>query len=165
MLQLDNNAGGPIAARGNWEVFTACSWCVACPFPTLVRTTDKWSCSDTLLVAVLNWQLNKCKRRIMTVEAGELSLLLCAWIELLSFPSHQNEPLSSTLVLLLMTPEDPEINSLTLFFSQKFFVAPTSGVGSGRRTLQVLQPSAVNKNLGRIIEVLNSCCHFGLCKV
>ncbi|CAM4632935.1 hypothetical protein PO909_004813 [Leuciscus waleckii] len=35
---------------------------------------------------------------------------------------------------------------------KKFFVAPTSGVGSGRRTLQVLQPSAVNKNLGRIIE-------------
>ncbi|XP_051727536.1 geminin [Ctenopharyngodon idella] len=35
---------------------------------------------------------------------------------------------------------------------KKFFVAPTSGAGSGRRTLQVLQPSAVNKNLGRIIE-------------
>lgn len=100
----------------------------------------------------------------MTVEAGEMSLLLYAWIELLSFPSHQNEPLSSDS-LFLMTPEDPEINSLTLFFSQKFFVAPTSGVGSGRRTLQVLQPSAVNKNLGRIIEVLNSCCHFGSCKV
>lgn len=52
-----------------------------------------------------------------------------------------------------MTPEDPEIKSLILF-SQKFLVAPTSGMGSGRRTLQVLQPSAVNKNLGRIIEVL-----------
>lgn len=51
-----------------------------------------------------------------------------------------------------MTPEDPEIKSLT-FFPQKFFVAPTSGAESGRRTLQVLQPSAVNKNLGRIIEV------------
>ncbi|XP_058608596.1 geminin [Onychostoma macrolepis] len=35
---------------------------------------------------------------------------------------------------------------------KKFLVAPTSGAGSGRRTLQVLQPSAVNKNLGRIIE-------------
>ncbi|XP_048057272.1 geminin [Megalobrama amblycephala] len=33
---------------------------------------------------------------------------------------------------------------------KKFLVAPTSG--SGRRMLQVLQPSAVNKNLGRIIE-------------
>ncbi|XP_042600778.1 geminin-like [Cyprinus carpio] len=33
---------------------------------------------------------------------------------------------------------------------KKFLVVPTSG--SGRRTLQVLQPSAVNKNLGRIIE-------------
>ncbi|XP_026144969.1 geminin-like isoform X2 [Carassius auratus] len=33
---------------------------------------------------------------------------------------------------------------------KKFFVVPTSGVGSGRRTLKVLQPSAVNKNLGRI---------------
>ncbi|XP_067282874.1 geminin [Pseudorasbora parva] len=35
---------------------------------------------------------------------------------------------------------------------KKFLVAPTSGMGSGRRMLQVLQPSAVNKNLGRIIE-------------
>ncbi|XP_073678523.1 geminin [Garra rufa] len=35
---------------------------------------------------------------------------------------------------------------------KKFFVAPTSGAESGRRTLQVLQPSTVNKNLGRIIE-------------
>ncbi|XP_056335929.1 geminin [Danio aesculapii] len=35
---------------------------------------------------------------------------------------------------------------------KKFLVAPTSGAGMGRRTLQVLQPSAVNKNLGRIIE-------------
>uniref|UniRef100_A0A671PH08 Geminin DNA replication inhibitor n=1 Tax=Sinocyclocheilus anshuiensis TaxID=1608454 RepID=A0A671PH08_9TELE len=33
---------------------------------------------------------------------------------------------------------------------KKFLVVPTSG--SGRRTLQVLQPSAVNKKLGRIIE-------------
>ncbi|XP_016126302.1 geminin isoform X2 [Sinocyclocheilus grahami] len=33
---------------------------------------------------------------------------------------------------------------------KKFLVVPTSG--SGRRTLQVLQPSAVNKSLGRIIE-------------
>ncbi|XP_051992745.1 geminin [Xyrauchen texanus] len=35
---------------------------------------------------------------------------------------------------------------------KKFFVAPTSGTGSGRRTLKVLQPSAVNKNLGRIVQ-------------
>lgn len=35
---------------------------------------------------------------------------------------------------------------------------PTSGTGSGRRTLQVLQPSAVNKNLGRIIEVCGGGC-------
>ncbi|XP_052388796.1 geminin [Carassius gibelio] len=35
---------------------------------------------------------------------------------------------------------------------KKFLLAPTSGAGSGRRTLQVLQPSAVNKNLGRIFE-------------
>lgn len=132
------------------EVSAACSWCVACPFPTLVRTADMWRCSDTLLVAVLYWQLNKCKRRRMTVEAGEWTLLLCAWIELLSFPSHQNEPLFSDSYYWL-TPEDPEIKSLILF-SQKFLVAPASGAGSGRRTLQVLQPSAVNKNLGRIIE-------------
>uniref|UniRef100_A0A8C2CJP9 Geminin DNA replication inhibitor n=1 Tax=Cyprinus carpio TaxID=7962 RepID=A0A8C2CJP9_CYPCA len=35
---------------------------------------------------------------------------------------------------------------------KKFLLAPTSGAGSGRRTLQVLQPSAVNKKLGRIFE-------------
>ncbi|XP_016093884.1 geminin-like isoform X1 [Sinocyclocheilus grahami] len=35
---------------------------------------------------------------------------------------------------------------------KKFLLAPTSGAGSGRRMLQVLQPSAVNKNLGRIFE-------------
>ncbi|XP_016388759.1 geminin isoform X3 [Sinocyclocheilus rhinocerous] len=42
--------------------------------------------------------------------------------------------------------ENPSVNI------KKFLVVPTSGAGSGRRTLQVLQPSAVNKNLGRIIE-------------
>ncbi|XP_055075582.2 geminin [Misgurnus anguillicaudatus] len=35
---------------------------------------------------------------------------------------------------------------------KKFLVMPSSGSGSERRTLQVLQPSAVNKNLGRIVE-------------
>ncbi|XP_042632778.1 geminin-like [Cyprinus carpio] len=35
---------------------------------------------------------------------------------------------------------------------KKFLLAPTSGAGSGRRMLQVLQPSAVNKKLGRIFE-------------
>ncbi|XP_036422234.1 geminin [Colossoma macropomum] len=35
---------------------------------------------------------------------------------------------------------------------KKFFAAQTSGASSGRRTLQVLQPSAVNKNLGKITE-------------
>ncbi|KAA0710522.1 Geminin [Triplophysa tibetana] len=35
---------------------------------------------------------------------------------------------------------------------KRFLVAPSSGSDSGRRTLQVLQPSAVNKNLGRIVE-------------
>ncbi|XP_051948901.1 geminin-like [Xyrauchen texanus] len=34
----------------------------------------------------------------------------------------------------------------------KKFLVPTPGTGSGRRTFQVLQPSAVNKNLGRIVE-------------
>uniref|UniRef100_A0A671QVS5 Geminin-like n=1 Tax=Sinocyclocheilus anshuiensis TaxID=1608454 RepID=A0A671QVS5_9TELE len=34
--------------------------------------------------------------------------------------------------------------------TSKFLLAPTSG--SGRRMLQVLQPSTVNKNLGRIFE-------------
>ncbi|RXN22271.1 geminin [Labeo rohita] len=63
-------------------------------------------------------------------------------------PKHAENPSEN---IKLMTPEDPEIKSLT-FFPQKFFVAPTSGAESGRRTLQVLQPSAVNKNLGRIIE-------------
>lgn len=39
-----------------------------------------------------------------------------------------------------------------LIVSQNFFTAQTSGVTS-RRTLQVLQPSAVNKPLGKKIEV------------
>ncbi|XP_058233272.1 geminin [Hemibagrus wyckioides] len=35
---------------------------------------------------------------------------------------------------------------------KNFFTAQTSGASSGRRTLQVLQPSAVNKPLGKMIE-------------
>uniref|UniRef100_A0A8B9JKM6 Geminin DNA replication inhibitor n=2 Tax=Astyanax mexicanus TaxID=7994 RepID=A0A8B9JKM6_ASTMX len=35
---------------------------------------------------------------------------------------------------------------------KKFFTAQTSGASSGRRTLQVLQPSTVNKGLGRTTE-------------
>ncbi|MCI4391967.1 hypothetical protein PGIGA_G00140450 [Pangasianodon gigas] len=35
---------------------------------------------------------------------------------------------------------------------KKFFTAQTSVASSGRRTLQVLQPSAVNKPLGKMIE-------------
>ncbi|KAL7829467.1 hypothetical protein AOLI_G00303520 [Acnodon oligacanthus] len=39
---------------------------------------------------------------------------------------------------------------------KKFFAAQTSGASSGRRTLQVLQPSAVNKNLGKITETVRA---------
>ncbi|TRY84391.1 hypothetical protein DNTS_025476 [Danionella cerebrum] len=44
------------------------------------------------------------------------------------------------------------IKSYFVCLPQKFFTVPTSAVESGRRTLQVLQPSAVNKSLGRIVE-------------
>nr|BAP11995.1 zFucci-S/G2/M phase probe [synthetic construct] len=61
------------------------------------------------------------------------------------YPSHWR-PLEMSSIRRPKNAENPSENI------KKFLVAPTSGAGMGRRTLQVLQPSAVNKNLGRIIE-------------
>lgn len=137
-----------MAECGNLRCFASCSWW-SCPFPTLGRhaytvllgyraclcltmTVNKSVSGDK---GAMGMFLVCCKRSVLCQFRPFIKCLLYFMMLMLTW-CHLWKPVFYPLC-----------------FWQNFFTAQTSGASSRRRTLQVLQPSAVNKPLGKMVEV------------